>query len=312
MSTNKNRFIQYELWKDCKNNCAFCFNKNQPDLNKVASLLFVTQKMQEPEVDENNEIGFIGGEFFDGQLCEPRVKQLFYNLFDICAEKVKANKINKIYITTSLLFDANIDLIPFLNYLQKIGILKYTLLCTSYDLKYRFHTKDRLKLWEANMILLNKIYPELKLHSEIILTKFFIDAVLKDEFNITDFSKKFNTSIDYIEPASGFYYRDKQDMQKHIPDFFPTKQEFIKFLKKTAIENKEIELYKFLSMEIRSNTVYCYLNNQLIYLSDRRKNNEGFIKAKETSNIKYEIGMIDSEEKMRDVVIQLLNTLGED
>ena len=32
--------------------------------------------------DEFDEIGFIGGEFFDGQLSNPKVKDLFYRLFD--------------------------------------------------------------------------------------------------------------------------------------------------------------------------------------------------------------------------------------
>ena len=32
---NKNRFIQFELWKDCSLGCKFCFNKKQKDIDEL-------------------------------------------------------------------------------------------------------------------------------------------------------------------------------------------------------------------------------------------------------------------------------------
>lgn len=104
--------------------------------------------------------------------------------------------------------------------------------------------------------MLHELYPELSIHTEIIVTQHFINAVLEDKFNITEFKNKFNTHVDYIEPASGLYYNDKQDCEKDIPGFFPTKESFIKFLVKTIVENKEIDPYTFCSMELRSSKLY--------------------------------------------------------
>ena len=100
-------FIQYELWKDCSNACKFCFNRGQQDLDKIESLNFVIDKLDDEELNDYNEIGFIGGEFFDTQLDNKEVRTLFYKLIDKCIDKIKSNKIDKLYITTALLFDMN-------------------------------------------------------------------------------------------------------------------------------------------------------------------------------------------------------------
>lgn len=302
------RFIQFELWKDCNNNCKFCFNKGQPDFDKIESLNFVIQKVQEPIVDRYNEIGFIGGEFFDTQIDNEDVKKLFYKLFDIIIQKIYDKKIVKLYITSSLILDMNKHLIPFLNYLQDKNVLEKVLLCTSYDLKYRFHTEERKKLWEDNMILLHQMYPNLRLHTETIVTGFFVDAVNNGEFSITDFCNKFHTRVDYIEPGSGFYYYDKKACAKDMPDFFPKKENFIQFLMKTAIENKEIDLDTFISADIRSDVIYCNYDGKRTCMSGRRKTN-AVITIKDLK-VKYELGMIDSDIRMTEIVKQFREMYG--
>lgn len=302
------RFIQYELWKDCNNHCKFCFNRGQPDFDKVESLNFVIKKVQEPTVDNYDEIGFIGGEFFDTQLKNPEVFKLFYALFDIIIQKILDEKIKKLYITSSLLLDINEYLIPFLDHLKEKGILNNVLLCTSFDLKYRFHTENRKKLWENNMLRLHQLYPNLKLHTEIIMTGFFIDAINNNEFSITDFCNKFNTRIDYIEPGSGFYYYDKAACAKDMPDFFPKKANFLKFLKK-VVDSKEIDLNTFLSADIRSDIIYCNYDGKRTCMSDRRKN-DAIITIKDLK-VKYEIGLIDSNMRMIELVKQFKKIYGD-
>ena len=296
---NENKFIQYELWKACRNGCSFCFNRGQPDVDKVERLKYIIEKLNDPEVDDYNEIGFIGGEFFDNEISDEEVKKLFYKLFDICADKVKNGKLDKIYITTGLMFDIEPYLVPFLSYLRYIGISDKCLLCTSYDLEGRFHTKERENLWKQNMKYLDIVFHEIKLHTEIILTQAFINAVLDETFSITQFKKEFNTGIDYIEPSSGFYFRDKEECNKFIPNFFPTKSSFIKFLKKVAVDNHEIELTTFLSMEVRSNKIYDI--DYVPSVIDNRRDGDVKITPYDKTK-KYEIGFIDSDEKMIDIV----------
>ena len=301
---NKNRFIQFELWKDCSLGCKFCFNKKQKDVNKIESLQFVLNKLDDSEMLDYNEIGFIGGEFFNNELKDNDVKQLFYNLFKI----LSTMHFEKIYITGALMYDMQQYLIPFLNYLKKLKILEKVLLCTSYDLKYRFYTKEREDLWKNNMLTLHKLYPELKLHTETVITQYFFDAVLNDEFSITEFCNTYHTRLDYIEPTSGLYYKDKQECMKDIPDFFPTKDSFIDFMMKTGVESNEIDLKTFLSMEIRSNKLY-YLDEGIRCVSANRRENDGMIVPKDSS-IKYEIGFADSDDNMPELVRDFCLTVG--
>jgi isopropylmalate/homocitrate/citramalate synthase len=109
--------------------------------------------------------------------------------------------------------------------------------------------------------------------------------------------------IDYIEAGSGFYYYDKKECAKDMPDFFPTKDNFIKFLYKVAIENKEIDLNTFISPNVRSDKIYCNYNGKRYIMSNRRKSNMTI--SVEDLKVKYETGLIDSNEKMLDIVQQL-------
>lgn len=302
-----NKFIQYELWKACKIGCKFCCNKKQKDIDKVESLLYVLEKLDDKEVDEYNEIGFIGGEFFNDEISDEKVRELFYKVFEKVANKINQGKISKLYITTALIFDMNNYLIPFLNYLKSFGILDKTLLCTSYDVMYRFYTKEREDLWKNNMLKLYEMFPEMGLHTETILTQGFIDAVLNETFSITEFCKTYHTRMDYIEPASGLYYNNKKECAEDLPGFFPTKSSYIKFLKKVAIDNKEIDLPSFLSMELRSCKIH-YIDGGMRLENDDRRSGEG--KANPLDKTKhYEIGFIDSEDTMVGIARMMLEMI---
>lgn len=296
-------FIQFELWKDCNNRCKFCFNKGQSEVDKLKSLVEIKQKILNLDFTDINGLAFIGGEFFDNQLRDNLIESEFFDLFDIVNNFLKENTIDFCFFTSSLIFDRNKYLIPFLNFLKESGNLdKYTL-CTSYDIKYRFHTKEDEEKWRDTVLFLKENYPELKLHTEMILSAFLIDAVLNDKFNLKDFSQKFNTDIDFLEPESGLYYYDKKQMVKDLPDFFPTKKAFIDFVKKEAFVEKFIDLNRFLSPELRANSLYFHYNGKLIEFHDRRI----IEKATDTSllDVKYEIGLIDSDMSMYDIVKQM-------
>lgn len=317
------KFMQYELWKDCTNHCRFCYNHGQLDkFSKIASLQFFLKKLDDPEMDNYNEIGFIGGEFFDEQIKDPDVKALFYKLFEKCAEKYKAGKLNRVYLMTALMFKPEKYLLPFLDYLRELDILKITLLCTSYDLKYRFRTEQRKLYWENNMHLLHEKYPEMPLHTEMIMTEFFMQAVLNNEFSITDFHNKYHTWIDYVHPQRWVSNLSKEECIKILPDFFAKKDTFVKFIKKTGIENNEIDLNTFLSMNVRSDAFYCVYNGKDIAVKNRRDLLESDKQAlnayceehedlKEYLQEKSESGFVDSDLQMHDVVNQIRMMYGD-
>lgn len=296
---NPNKFIQFELWKDCSIGCRFCCNKGQPKIDKTKSLNKTIELLSNPDIINGyNEIGIIGGELFNGEYKE--VEELFYKLLD----KIITCNFDKIYMATSLIFDLYNYLIPVLEYLRKNNCLDKCWLCTSYDVAFRFKTQEKLDLWKNNMKFLESNYPEVHTHVETIITQHFINAVLNKEFDLQNFCNYFHTQIDFIEPASGLYYVGKQDCEKDCPGFFPTKKSFIKVLPKLA---KVTDLNSLLSMELRSETLYYYADGEF-RLADNRRNGDG--RCLLNDNKKYEIGFIDSDTPMRDVVIEYCKLIG--
>lgn len=294
-----NKFIQYQLWQDCRNGCKFCSERCQMSVDKKWALEFTLNKLDDPEVFDYEEVGIIGGEIFDNQIENEEVRALFYKLMD----KLAGMHFNKIYVATSLIYDMKPYLLPFLDYLRKINIMDKVLLCTSYDLKYRFNVPGKQELWENNMLTLLKDYPDLKTHVETIMTQHFIDAVLNDTFSIKEFCEKYRTRVDYIEPSSGMYYNTKADCEKACPGFFPKKKSFIEFLKKAGLKNKEIDLSCLISYQIRASRIYHLDCGDFVCYEDRRE--PGFrVKCKDTSK-KYELGFIDSEDSMEDIATEL-------
>ena len=321
------KFIQYELWKDCKCGCAFCYNKGEPSSNKLHRLNLVKEKLLSEEIDLFDEIGFIGGEFFDGQLENLEIKNRFYELFKICSDRYKDLKLNKICICTSLIFDVKNYLLDFLEFLKELNLLSITVLCTSYDTKYRFYTEERENLWKNNLIYLHEKYPTLKIHTETLLTQDFINKVLNDEFDIITFCKEYYTTIDYIEPSSGFYYNNKIEMAKKLPDFFPTKRSFIEFIKKTVFEQQSINLNDLLNPHLRANVLYYTNNNEDMVIRGRQQNPDRRVLKKVTvkdldfgDEVRtvpqiykdFDRGFIDSDCSMLDVVRLIIQTTAGD
>ncbi len=293
MYKNPNKFVQFELWKDCSIGCKFCCNKGQPKVDKKESIQYVMDILNSEEIKEYNEIGFIGGEFFNGEL--DSVKEEFYKIF----EKVSTLKFDRIYITAALMYDLDKSMLPFLHYLDDLKIIDKVMICTSFDTMYRFKSYMEVERWKFNMKRLKELFPTITLHTEIILTEAFIQSVLKDEFNIMNFKNYFQSGIDFIEPSSGLFYYNKESASKDMPNFFPHKSSFIEFIKKISTET-DIDLSTLLSMELRSNKLYFIANGQRL-VADKRRDGDG--KCSIPNNyVKYETGFIDSDIPMRNIV----------
>ena len=297
-------FIQYELWKDCRNGCKFCTNFLQKDVDKKESLEFVLKDLDNIQ-GKDFDLGFIGGEFFDNQLDNDDIKELFYKLFNKTKEKIQQGIIKRLFITVTLIYDIEKQLIPFLNYLKEIDIIDKVVLCTSYDLKYRFYTKEREDLWKGNVKRLNTLYPSIKIHTQIILTSFFIDAVLTNQFNIKEFCKEYNITIDYNEPQSGFYYT-KEEMKEKLPDFYPTRSQFINFMNKTILQEHIINPDTFLIRELHADRLYYSFEGKQYLITDRHKKENFYIKVAEGKN---QLGFADSDINMADFAAEFLESL---
>lgn len=193
-------FLQYELWKDCNNNCKYCFNRNiKPVRNKVESLTYVLNSLREKNLKPGSSIGFIGGEFFGGQLENTKVKKLFYEVIDLAMSKIDTNPPGRFLITAALMSDDSSDWFEFCDHIHKYNLDEHILLCTSWDAKYRFTEKTRHN-WEQTILETQKRYPKMKFHVEMILTEYLINGILDDTFSLRDFENKWNCRVDLNIP----------------------------------------------------------------------------------------------------------------
>ena len=230
---NKNN-IQFELWKNCTNGCDFCFNKGCPcstKEDKIRILKEVQYRLENLNLDRYDKIGFIGGELFGNQIEDDDVFEEFYSLFELCMLYIQGGYINQVNFTTNLLNKNNDRLYTILNRLEMYGILNKFELCTSYDTKYRFKDKLSHFRWHKNMIYIQERYPELQLHIEILPTQDFCEKCLSGEFDYERFKSVYKTAIDYSDLNSGFYYKDKFEMEEHVPGFFPKRNTFLQWVK---------------------------------------------------------------------------------
>jgi len=74
------------------------------------------------------------------------------------------------YVTTSFVYDNPDNIVEFMGFLEKRDVLKYTLFCTSYDTIGRFSTVEKEDSWKKNMKFVKRMFPKVRLHTEIIMT----------------------------------------------------------------------------------------------------------------------------------------------
>lgn len=267
------RFVQFQLWRDCDCGCDFCYNKGLGNSDKVKSLNFIIDKIKnDPIVSLYNEVGFIGGETFGKELSED-IKPLFFTLMKLVIEKLKSNQFKKVYLTTALLFKDLSGLFQTIDLFKENNLIDKILICTSYDTKYRFKNENSKKLWENNMYRLHEAYPQLLIHTQTILTGNFINQVLSGNFNIVEFENKYQTSLDFIEPSCNTKDENIDDFNKKMPEFFPKRKDFIKFLH-YIVENNQTDINRLLNPDLHSDLLFVEFDDQPYEIVGRRKNGD--------------------------------------
>lgn len=303
----KRRIVQFELTKQCNNGCTFCYN--WPDTlnkeeDKVATLLDVHAFVNSDEMLKYDGVGIIGGELFDGQYTTYIEKLLFAELFPVILYNLRF-KDSELRIASALMMEDPTFLIHSLRgeHMSAVTNFNTIRLCTSYDTMGRFTTPHKLELWEHNIKLIHDTFPAIKLHTEIIVTEDFLQKVLSGEFNITEFKNKYHTEVDFIEPNSGFHYKDKKEFSKHVPNFFPKRSTFLKFLHK-MVETHEVNLHDLFDTTQKADTLFMRVNGKMQTVTDRMAGGGDL-----PCNIPSKCGYIDSDISMRDDVLSVLEEL---
>ena len=194
---------------------------------------FIVNKLLEEETNKYDRIGLIAGEIFNNELKTKEEKDLFYKLIDILIDKIHSKKVLQVLITTSMIYKNLDNFLEFCKYLNDNNVLDKFLICTSYDIIGRF-TDNTKEIWNNNMKQIQLLYPNIKLHVEMILTQAFIESVLNNSFDIKAFNINYNCTTDYIVPFTGYgkLYKNKYELEEKLSLNF-----YIMFIIKVYLQN---------------------------------------------------------------------------
>lgn len=302
-------FIQFELWKDCNHDCPFCTARGiKKSRDKVAACKYAKDILTK-DIKPYDSISLIGGEFFDGQLADSRVRQEFYSLVDLIAEGIAIGRFGRFLICTSFMYA---DVRPFWEFIVRLqqvdkSLTKYLMVCTSWDSEYRF-TSATFSNWEYNIKLLKDTLPETRLHVESIMTGFLVDRFLEGSFSAKSFERHIGCTLDFNTPFKCHgAFRDKMEMQEELPNFFPKRKDFLTFLHQN-LNQEEIDLSRLLNYKQHSTNFHYSLNDKdWVTLPQRHNRHHTCIMQAPCQN--KCCGYIDSDVKMHQDVDDIRDML---
>lgn len=274
------RMLQFELWKDCSNNCSFCWNRDlihsiTPQDIKIENINYVISRL-DGDISGYDVVSIIGGEFFEGQLKDLEVKKAFTDLIYKFVSLLKGNKVEQVFIMLSFMRSVLPDLDEVISIFDSEGVLNKVLWCTSYDETGRFHTKEQKQIWINNI---EKYSKNIRIHTEMIMTEPMINAIIDGNVSLKWFFDR-GVSVDFIRPRVHIN-KDRSDKTKQetlgiVPFIYPKRNTFLKFLSYLQKEYPQ-KLEDLYSMEIRAFDVELVSEKRVMhrdiehYLEDKEK-----------------------------------------
>ena len=295
--------MQFELWDECNSKCTFCHlcNKNNitPNETKLNMIQDTLDKISDLSIyDEYDTIGFIGGEFFQGQLNTPEIKSKFMELMDKSRWLLDNDYIENVWINVTLTIGNQNDLYDVLKRFE--GHKGNLWLLTSYDTLGRFHSQKMLDNWDYHMKNIHNLYPEIKFNITSILTGDFIEKYLNNEINFTQMMEEHHCSLFFKVPAlQKEFYKTNKEMNNAIGHFFPTRDLFLEFLT-TFRQTEHPDLWnKLFNIAYRADTLYCQENGDDIEITRNKDNDYMEIIIDNTTNKQ----LIRDKEKQMDYIM---------
>ena len=294
--------IQYELWRECNCNCTYCtlgFDNHKTDNElKLQSMQTAIDEMKNFEPNEHQTVGFIGGEFFQGQLNTPEIKSKFMELMDKSRWLLDNDYIENVWINVTLTIGNQNDLYDVLKRFE--GHKGNLWLLTSYDTLGRFHSQKMLDNWDYHMKNIHKLYPEIKFNITTILSEDCIDKYLNDKLSFKKMMEEYHCSLFFKVPAlQKEFYKSNKEMNNAIGHFFPTRDLFLEFLT-TFRQTEHPDLWnKLFNIAYRADTLYCQENGDDIEITRNKDNDYMEIIIDNTTNKQ----LIRDKEKQMDYIM---------
>lgn len=265
--------LQFELWQDCNSKCDFCylnwFNVDKTNEYKLQRIAHVKQVLEDNSLyDTYDTISLIGGEFFQGQLNDPRVRDAFFDLIHKLKELLDTGRINCVWIMVSLLIGKQPDLY---HCLEIFGNDPRVWFNTSWDIQGRFKSEKMRLTWEDHVMNIHRFYPKVNVNVTLILTHELITAYLNSEFSFVDFRERYGVHLFLKPPAfnttTAAVYEKRfgtvlPNQEKVMfsaligSHFFPNRKDFLQFLAKFKNEMGGVEYENLFNINRRADDVY--------------------------------------------------------
>lgn len=244
--------LQYNLWLNCNQHCAFCYQGSNPrrfsNEEKGKSIQRFIDMLKDPETTDLYQfVAIIGGEIFDTKLTEENNK-LFFEAMSLIKKHMQSGKFQSFSINTNLLYEDTSFLFEVLDYFSFAP--KRVTVVTSYDTKYRFHNEKMRELFLNNLEKIDKQYSEYGKIVQSVVSSYFVEDVLTGKFNINEFEEKYHCEYN----LNNVIHSDLVD--KLGKDFFPKRAKYIEFLKFLQKTNLKL-LQRFNVDKDDKDLIYC-------------------------------------------------------
>ena len=254
--------LQFELWQECGSNCKFCYlgdgNKFTNNELKMKSLQNTIDKISDLSLySEYDTLSYLGGEFFQGQLRTPELKEKFLELMEKTAWLKDNGYIKQVWIYATMTIGDQKDLYDSLEkFKNKDGLW----ILSSYDTMGRFHTPKMEETWKYHMKHIHELYPEVKFNVTTIITGDLIEKYLNDELSFKKMMEEYHTEFFFKQCGLGAF-ESPQKMNEKIGNFFPKRDSFIKFLIKFRKEESPLIWDKLFNIKYRADSLYRNFND---------------------------------------------------
>lgn len=254
--------IQFELWTECNVGCKFCYlhkrARKTPKADKLREMQKVEDFLRAGDMKDYNIIGFIGGEFLQGQLHDLEVREKFFILLHIIRDLILEKKLDGMWLSASLTQDT-FDLRETLDIFKDVKPEAPTggfWLSTSYDTKFRFTLKT-LSVWKNLMLGVKENYPNILCNTTMVLTQDLVEKYLSGEIRFQQFIDEYGTQL-FFKPPHMIYdlFKSKPEMESKLPGFFPKRKDFLEFLTK-VYDTEECWVFdKLCNLNFRADSLY--------------------------------------------------------
>lgn len=280
--------LQFELWTECNSLCKFCYlgqeNRYTPNNLKISACKKALEKISDLSLyPEYNTLAYLGGEFFQGQLQDFKVKEAFMELMDKTLWLLNNEYIQKVWIYVTLTIGDQKDLYELLkkfkNHKGEFWLL------TSYDTLGRFHTKKMEENWKYHMKNIHTLYPDILFNITTILSEDCILKYLNNELSFKKMMEEYNCSFFFKQV--GVPDGNKEKMNAYLPGFIPHRKIFLEFLKKFKREESPIMWDKLFNIKYRADTLYRNGNSEdkQMRLNVRHKDKKAEVELKSEVNL---------------------------